>query len=322
MKYSRIIYSSFLILLLVISAISFPNLNSTSNLREAFAETFQLEKEGGDYVTLTTNLPDDLNALTVAAWVTPDFTDGSSVMTIISQSNGFVLGINRNIDPKEIATFAVYDGSEWNTIESKSKIKEEITHVSATFGDASISIFINGELEATLSNIKTWHVSDRGALEEVPLTSLPSDYEIVVGATTNIKREQLKVSNEFSGIIHVVELYDTALDPSQIENLYLASFDVQQLSEAVEVVPGSVTIEQEQTQIETEVPEVQEFSASVILEESSTTNTIEEFQNGEIILSNDTIVYNETESDQTVDEIVANLWRISIKYTEIYGDGS
>ena len=63
-------------------------------------------------------------------------------------------------------------------------------------------------------------------------------------------------------------------------------------------------------------------SASVILVESSTTNRIEEFQNDEIILSNGTIDDNETESDQMVDEIVANLWRISIKYTEIYGDGS
>ncbi len=63
-------------------------------------------------------------------------------------------------------------------------------------------------------------------------------------------------------------------------------------------------------------------SASVILVESSTTNRIEEFQNDKIILSNGTIDDNETESDQMVDEIVANLWRISIKYTEIYGDGS
>ena len=97
---SKLISSSFLVCVLLLSAISYPVSNSPTIFIDAFAETFELEKDGGDYVTLESDLPKELEELTVAAWVTPDYDDGSSIMTILSQYKGFALGINRSLDPQ------------------------------------------------------------------------------------------------------------------------------------------------------------------------------------------------------------------------------
>jgi len=303
---SKLISSSFLICVLLLSAISYPVSNSPTIFIDAFAETFELEKDGGDYVTLESDLPDELEELTVATWVTPDFDDGSSIMTILSQYKGFALGINRSLDPKEHAIFGVYDGMEWNELTSNSKIKAERTHIAATFGDATIKIYINGVHEGTLSNIDTMQLNQRGLMEDVPLTSISSDYEINVGAYTKIKKSNVKVSQEFSGLIHVVELYGKALDDSEIKNLYLSSFDVQEFSEGQSIVAESD---------ETDIQQVQDFSDGAVLISSSTTST-----NGiELILSSKTT--NDSTSNVSLDEIYNNLLRITIKYNDLYGSG-
>ena len=287
----------------MLSAISYPVSNSPTIFIDAFAETFQLEKDGGDYVTLESDLPEELEELTLAAWVTPDYDDGSSIMTILSQYKGFALGINRSLDPKEHAIFGVYDGMEWNEVTSNSKIKAERTHIAATFGDATIKIYINGVHEGTLSDIDTMQLNQRGLMEDVPLTSISSDYEINVGAYTKIKKSNVKVSQEFSGLIHVVELYGKALDDSEIKNLYLSSFDVQEFSEGQSIVAESD---------ETDIQQVQDFSDGAVLISSSTTST-----NGiELILSSKT---TSNDSTSTLDEIYENLLRITIKYNDLYG---
>ncbi len=303
---SKLISSSFLVCVLLLSAISYPVSNSPTIFIDAFAETFQLEKDGGDYVTLESDLPEELEELTLAAWVTPDYDDGSSIMTILSQYKGFGLGINKNLDPKEHAIFGVYDGMEWNEVTSNSKIKAERTHIAATFGDATIKIYINGVHEGTLSNIDTMQLNQRGLMEDVPLTSISSDYEINVGAYTKIKKSNVKVSQEFSGLIHVVELYGKALDDSEIKNLYLSSFDVQEFSEGQSIVAESD---------ETDIQQVQDFSDGAVLISSSTTST-----NGiELILSSKT-TSNDSTSNVSLDEIYNNLLRITIKYNDLYGN--
>jgi len=303
---SKLISSSFLVCVLLLSAISYPVSNSPTIFIDAFAETFQLEKDGGDYVTLESDLPEELEELTLAAWVTPNFDDGSSIMTILSQYKGFTLGINNNLDPKQHAFFEVYDGIELNEVTSNSKVKAERTHIVATFNDATIKIYINGVHEGTLSNIDTMQLNQRGLMEDVPLTSISSEYEINVGAYTKIKKSNVKVSQEFSGLIHVVELYGKALDDSAIKNLYLSSFDVQEFSAGQSIVAESD---------ETDIQQVQEFSAGTVLISSSTTST-----NGvELILSSKTT--NDSTSNVSLDEIYNNLLRITIKYNELYGSG-
>ncbi len=302
---SKLISSSFLVCVLLLSAISYPVSNSPTFFIDAFAETFELEKDGGDYVTLESDLPEELEELTLAAWVTPDYDDGSSIMTILSQYKGFALGINRSLDPKEHAIFGVYDGMEWNEVTSNSKIKAERTHIAATFGDATIKIYINGVHDGTLSNIDTMELNQRGLMEDVPLTSISSDYEINVGAYTKIKKSNVKVSQEFSGLIHVVELYGKALDDSEIKNLYQSSFDIQEFSAGQSIVAESD---------ETDIEQVQDFSDGAILISSSTTST-----NGvELILSSST---RNSYDRSSLDEIYANLLRITIKYNDLYGNG-
>ena len=206
-----------------------------------------MEMEGGDHISLDTGLPDEITGLTVSAWVTPDFSSGSKIMTIVSQEKGFILGINRSLDPQEHASFAVYDGMEWNSITSNSKINEERTHIAGTFGDGSISLYVNGDLVGTLSDIQTFQINHRGVPEEATLTSISSDSEVTVGAYSKVKKNQLRVSNEFSGMIHVVDLYDKKFDQSQIRELVLAQFDLQEFSKGVDVVAEStqVSIEEE-----------------------------------------------------------------------------
>jgi len=302
---SKLISCSFLVTVLLLSAISYPVSNSQTIFIDAFAETFELEKDGGEYVTLETDLPDEIAELTVAAWVTPDFDDGPSVMTIISQHSGFDLRINRSLDPQEHVIFGVYDGMEWNYVTSDSKVQDERTHIAATFDDGTIKIYINGKHEGTFSNIETMQLSDRGLFEDVTLTSLSSDYEINVGAYTKIKRNNVKVSQEFSGLIHVVELYGKALDDSGIKNLFDSSFDIQEFSAGQSIIAESD---------ETDIEQVQDFSDGAVLISSSTTST-----NGlELILSSST---GNSYDRSSLDEIYANLLRITIKYNDLYGNG-
>jgi len=307
-----------LVFILLLSAVSFPGIDSPTIFVDAFAETFQLEKDGGDYVTLETDLPEELEELTLTVWVTPDYNEGSSVMTILSQHNGFSLGINRNIAPQEHVIFGVYDGMEWNYVTSNSKIKAERTHIAATFDDATIKIYINGEHEGTLSYIDTMQLNQRGLIEEVPLTSLSSDYEINVGAYTKIKKNNVKVSQEFSGLIHLVELYGKALDDSEIKNLYQSSFDVQEFSAGQNIIAESVETDREQ---------VQEFSTGQnIIAESVETDReqVQDFKDGTVIISSSTTssngsTFNDIENP-SLDEIYKNLLRISIKYNNLYGN--
>jgi len=399
---SKIISSSFLVSILLLSAVSYPGISSPI-FSNAFADTFYMEMEGGDYVTLDTGLPDELTELTVSAWVTPDFDSGSKIMTIVSQDQGFVLGINRSLDPQEHATFAVYDGMEWNSITSTIKIKEERTHIAGTFGDGSMSFYVNGELVGTLSNIQTIQINHRGVPEETTFTSISSDSEITVGAYANIKKNQLRVSNEFSGMIHVVDLYDKKFTQSQIQELVLMQFDLQEFSKGLEITPESaqVSIEEESVPVPSGVtpvneetwdiyknlhndltieessendqvtdetndePGIDEFDNAKLLLSNGTTDTteegteetndepgIDEFENVELILSNGTTETTEEGTDETNDEsgiatfenaelllsngttetteesaespsleeIYANLIRISIKYNELYSE--
>ncbi len=335
---SKVISSSFLVSILLLSAVSYPGISSPI-FSNAFADTFYMEMEGGDYVTLDTGLPDELTELTVSAWVTPDFDSGSKIMTIVSQDQGFVLGINRSLDPQEHATFAVYDGMEWNSITSTIKIKEERTHIAGTFGDGSMSFYVNGELVGTLSNIQTIQINHRGVPEETTLTTISSDSEITVGAYAKIKKHQLRVSNEFSGMIHVVDLYDKKFTQSQIQELVLMQFDLQEFSKGLEITPQSadVSIEEESVPVPSGVNPVNEETWDIyknlhndqtveesrendqVTDETNDESGIDTFGNVELILSNGTTETTEESAESSsLEEIYANLIRISIKYNELY----
>jgi len=172
-------------------------------------EKFNLILDGNKYQKLSSNHSDKFEEFTISAWVTPDYSKGSSEFTIASKEKAFLLSINKDKTPKHVAKFSVFDGIKWHTIESKSKIKERLTHLVATFGDSSISLYVNGKLESKLEDIKVLKVSSKGKLKLKSLASIQSDFEINLGAYISHKKDNLKVSNKFAGIIGKINLYES-----------------------------------------------------------------------------------------------------------------
>ena len=120
--------------------------------------------------------------------------------------------------PTKTATFSVFDGIKWQTVISTTPIGENWTHVAATFNGTSISIYVNGRLQSTLQLKGIPTISVNGKLATKTVNQISSDSDIVIGAYLNTLRG--KASNEFSGSIENVNLYDSVLDQSQIANLY------------------------------------------------------------------------------------------------------
>jgi len=105
----------------------------------------------GDYLVLDSNLPSKLKSFTASAWVKPDYSDGSAVFSVLGEPEAFELSINSNLEPKKIATFAVFDGIKWYTVESTSQIDEKWTHLVATLSNNIIRIYVDGILEKSVS---------------------------------------------------------------------------------------------------------------------------------------------------------------------------
>jgi len=270
-------------LILLSSLTTFPIIVSINYWFEVYAEYFHLEKDG-NYTSFKTNLPNELQALTVSAWVKPDYTGGSSEFTVISKENAFILGINKFLAPEKIAKFSIYDGIKWHTVESTSEIPERWTHLAATFDNLSINIYVNGKLESTLSDIEVMSVSERGELARAPLASISSDLDVILGAYITIKNNQLKAINQFPGLYNNIKVFDFVADSSQIEELYNEHFVVQEFSQGVILFSGSTT----------SIQPVQEFSDGVVIISSSTTgiSSVQEFSDSVVIISSSTTSSN------------------------------
>jgi len=181
-----------------------------------------------------------------------------------------------------------------HSVESTSQISENWTHLAATFGDSSISIYVNGKLEATLSDIETLSLDSSGILATSPLGSISSDSEITVGALTSIRDNQLRVDNQFSGQYKNIDLFDFAADQSQIDEMYIGAFDVQEFTEAVVITSGSTTAG----------GAIQEFDEGVVISSSGTTGagSIGEFGEGVVIISSSTTGIPLNGTDVTLDD--------------------
>jgi len=130
--------SSFALSLILISSLfSFPLSVSSNYWRDVYADSDPLISE--NYSTFPTDLPNELHALTVSAWVKPDYSNGSPEFTVVSKDKAFVLSINKLVSPEKVAKFSIYDGMKWHSVESTSQIPENWTHLAATFGDSSMT---------------------------------------------------------------------------------------------------------------------------------------------------------------------------------------
>jgi len=70
-----------------------------------------------DYTTEeATNSTNHISEMTLSAWVKPDYSSGSPEFTVISKENSFVLSVNNLVTPQKVASFSVFDGIKWTTV--------------------------------------------------------------------------------------------------------------------------------------------------------------------------------------------------------------
>jgi len=162
---------------------------------------------------------DTVSAFTLSAWVKPDYSDGSSQLTILSKENEFSLTINNNIWPKQIVRFSVFDGIKWTMIESSSIIQEEWTHVAVTLDGSSISIYINGNLEGTKQIQRIPGINTNGFVSIQSIENISSGDQILIGAQQSTDRGTFKKMGFFSGQIDEIVIEDELLDEQKIYDL-------------------------------------------------------------------------------------------------------
>ena len=103
-----------------------------------------------DYLVLDSSLSEKLESFTVSAWVKPDYKKGApATLSIASSADAFELAINNDKIDENIAIFSVYDGIKWHQVKSKTAISEQWTHISATYSDETLKIFVNGAQEGS-----------------------------------------------------------------------------------------------------------------------------------------------------------------------------
>src|SRR3990170_5372503 len=127
-----------------------------------------------------TNATTYITDMSIAAWVKPNYTNGSPEFTVVSKGKSFVLSINNIIEPERIAKFSVFDGIKWTTVESTVTISDSSwTHLTARFNKTAIQIYVNGTLEGTVTHGGVQYVTERGQIELKTLQEITSYYDII-----------------------------------------------------------------------------------------------------------------------------------------------
>ena len=175
-----------------------------------------------DYLILESNLPEKLNEFSISVWVKPDFKIGApATLSIVSESNAFDLSINNNKVDKNVAVFSVNDGIKWHQVQSKSAISESWTHLSATYSDNQIKIFVNGIQENSQTIDGDYSLTHQyGTSTQNSYDYILSKSNVIVGAFNPSIRSDGMIKNNFSGQIDDIMLYNTILLQDQISTLY------------------------------------------------------------------------------------------------------
>jgi hypothetical protein len=189
---------------------------------EQTSNVASLKLTGEGYLQQNLNSTRTISALTLSAWVKPDYSQGSPQFTVISKENAFVLAINNNLPPSKIAIFSVFDGIKWQTVNSTIPISENWTHLAATFNGTTISIYVNGTLQSTLVLSGTPSINVNGKITSKTVDELSANTDTIIGASYSTTRESAR--NLFSGSIEEVNLYDSFLSSSQIAQIYNKDF--------------------------------------------------------------------------------------------------
>ena len=178
-----------------------------------------LSFSGNGYTTKIIDSMDEVSQFTLSAWVKPDFSKGSTELTILSKENAFSLTITNYISPEHIVRFSVFDGIKWTMLESSSTIDEKWTHVAVTLDGASLSLFIDGNLEATKQIQGIPGMNSYGFVSLHDVENISSEKTILIGAQESTKRGELKQKGFFSGQIDEVVIEDDLFNEQKIQDL-------------------------------------------------------------------------------------------------------
>jgi len=211
-----------------VDSLHFDNFDETNFILKGSSFVTNLENPSlqlngiGDYLILDSNLPKELNNFSISVWVKPDYKIGApATLTIVSESQAFELSINNDQIDKSLATFSVYDGIKWHYVDSKSEIKNTWTHLTATYSDETISIFVNGVEENSVKVDGGYSFTySLGVGSQNSNNYIKSNSNILIGAFTPLLRADGVVKNNFSGLIDNIGLYSISLSSTDISELY------------------------------------------------------------------------------------------------------
>ena len=127
--------------------------------------------------------------------------------------------LNNYVEPRHVIEFSVFDGIKWNTVESFSTIDEEWTHVAGVLKDSTLSLYVDGKLEAIYNMGGIISLNDKGIIEKTPLRLKTSQEGISIGVQQIIKLDEQKTKNFFSGLIDYVLIQDEALSNDEIYDI-------------------------------------------------------------------------------------------------------
>ena len=164
-------------------------------------------------------LMNDASEFTVSAWVKPDYSSGSSEFTILSKENAFKLSINNVKTPENIVKFSVFNGFKWTTIESHSIIEEEWSHVAAKLDGQTISLYLNGNLEAKKQIEEIPILNSYGYVELGPMKGISSDSAILFGAQQKSRTGDVSTYGFFSGQIDEIVIDNHSFADNEIIEL-------------------------------------------------------------------------------------------------------
>gem|GEM_PF-1738380 len=198
------------------------NNNGTNSVGEVTIQNVEnksaLSLQGNGYLTENLNSTRNLSHLTLSAWVKPDYSQGAPQFTIISAEKQFSLSVNNIVPPTKLATFSIFDGIKWNTINSTVPISGNWTHIAATFNGSSMQLYVNGTLRSSLELTNVLTIQVDGKIGTKTAGNITSNGNIVIGAYyDSVRKESL---DQFSGLISNIDLYESTLDANQVYQIF------------------------------------------------------------------------------------------------------
>ncbi|MCS5610599.1 MAG: LamG domain-containing protein, partial [Candidatus Poribacteria bacterium] len=178
---------------------------------ELLSQDSALILDGTTGVAADQNIPNTTNALTISAWINPEFNTGSPQYTIVSKEYSFDLYLANILEPARTAGFSVFDGAQWKTVTGSTVLDERWHHVVASVNGSNITLYVDGLLEGELK------LEDDIIIQESQITS--DDSEIVIGAYVNTVNVPMTF-NKFAGMITSVGAYTHVLTAEQVYQKY------------------------------------------------------------------------------------------------------